>query len=96
MALLDDVKNVLRISGTDLDTEINDLINAAMADLVLVGVDFEMASDETDSLIRRAIMSYCKANFGWDNPEAERFQKSYDSLKMHLSLSADYKAPDEG
>lgn len=43
-----------------------------------------------DSLIKRAITLYVKANFGWDNPDAERLQQSYLMLKQHLSLSGDY------
>ncbi|NLC03180.1 MAG: phage gp6-like head-tail connector protein [Tissierellia bacterium] len=43
-----------------------------------------------DSLIQRAITLYVKANFGWDNPDAERLQQSYVMLKQHLSLSGDY------
>ena len=43
-----------------------------------------------DPLIKRAIIVYVKANFGWDNPDAERLQKSYDMLKTHLALSAEY------
>ena len=46
--------------------------------------------DTTDPLVRRAITTYVKANFGWDNPDAERLQKAYDLLKMHLTLSTDY------
>ncbi len=90
MALLDDVKNVLRVSGNDLDTEVADLISAAQTDLILSGILATKATSTTDPLIRRAVVVYCKANFGWDNPEADRFQKSYDSLKQHLCLSQEY------
>jgi len=88
MALLDEVKGVLRVSGTDFDTEVNDLIDACKLELSLSGVG---KVEETDALIKRAIILYCKANFGWDNQEFDRFQKSYDLLKAHLSLSSDYK-----
>jgi hypothetical protein len=43
-----------------------------------------------DPLIKRAIMVYVKANFGWSNPDAENFQKSFWMLKAHLSLSQEY------
>lgn len=87
MALIDDVKDQLRITTNELDTEITDLINAAKADLQQSGL---YVVDETDALIKRAIILYCKANFGYDNPEADRFQQSYEMLKNHLSMSADY------
>jgi uncharacterized phage protein (predicted DNA packaging) len=90
MAVLDDVKDALRVSGTDKDTEITDLIAAAQTDLGLAGVASAKVQDAADSLIKRAIVLYAKANYGWDNQEADRFQKCYDLLKMSLTLSGDY------
>ena len=37
--MLDKVKLALRLSGTALDGEVSDLINAAIADLRLVGIN---------------------------------------------------------
>lgn len=90
MALIDDVKLALRITNSAFDTEVQDLINAARQDLILSGVSLEKANDDTDPFIKRAIVVYCKANFGYDNPDAERFQRSYEMLKTHLTLSAEY------
>jgi len=87
MALLDDVKTVLRISNTAYDTEINDLISAAKAELGLSGV---IDIQETDTLIKKAINTYVKANFGWDNPDAKRLQDSFEAIKAQLTLSTDY------
>lgn len=87
--ILDTIKTVLRISNTAYDDEITDLIDAAKADLQLSGLMGEKIL-MTDTLIKRALTTYCKANFGWSNPEAERFQKAYDMLKNHMSLSIDY------
>lgn len=98
MALLDDVKQVLRISvdNTSFDTEVNDLISAARLDLIQSGVSADKVNLDTDPLIKRAVITYCKANFGYDNPEADRFQQSYTMLKQHLSLTGDYReVPDE-
>lgn len=91
MALIDDVKICLRISSsnTAYDTEINDLINTAITDLKLSGVTAESAVD-TDILVKRAITVYVKANFGWNNPDSEKLQLSYQMLKQHMSLSSDY------
>lgn len=87
---LSDVKNALRVSGTDSDAEILDLIEAAKADLILSGVH-ESKIVETDPLVRRAIIVYCKAHFGYDDSKlAERFEQSYISLKNHLTLSTEY------
>jgi uncharacterized phage protein (predicted DNA packaging) len=88
--MLETIKDVLRVSGTDFDTEISDLISAARSDLILSGVLSAKANSDTDPLIKRAVSTYCKANFGWDNPESERFQFAYDLLKKHLCLSSEY------
>jgi uncharacterized phage protein (predicted DNA packaging) len=91
--MLETVKDALRVSGNDLDTEIQDLIDAAKADLVLSGVIKDKVED-TDPLIKRAIIVYCKAHFGYDDM-GERFEKSYVSLKQHLTLSAEYTEGDD-
>ena len=90
MALLDDIKLTLRISNTAFDSEITDLILAARSDLKLSGVLESKVNDDTDPLIKRAIIVYVKANFGWNNPDAERLQHSYNMLKIHLALSQEY------
>ena len=87
MAMLEDVKKTLRVTSTAFDSEVSDLIAACMLDLGISGVDTVV---ETDPLIKRAIITYCKAYFGYDNPDADRLAESYKMLKSHLSLSADY------
>lgn len=88
--MLNDVKNALRVSGDDSNTEVQDLIDAAKADLQLSGVHKDKVVD-TDPLIKRAVIIYCKAHFGYEDPKyAERFAESYTSLKQHLTLSQEY------
>lgn len=92
--MIEEVKNSLRVNGSDLDIEVLDLIDAAKADLILSGVNKDKVLD-TDPLIKRAIILYCKANFGYDDVNmAERFQQSYTSLKTHLTLSVEYTVGD--
>ena len=88
MALLDDVKKVLKVTRTEQDTEITDLILACKKDLVISGIDASF--DETDPLIKRAITIYCKAHYGYDNQDAEKLERAYLSLKTHLMMSSDY------
>ena len=90
MALLDDLKISLRVTTSVFDSEIQGLIDAAKIDLTQSGVAADKANDETDAIIKRAITVYVKGNFGYDNPEAERFLTSYSMLKDHLALSGDY------
>ena len=92
--MLEDIKDALRVNGDDLDVEVQDLIDSAKADLILSGVNKDKVID-TDPLIKRAIIVYCKANFGYDDVNmAERFQQSYTSLKTHLTLSVEYTVGD--
>lgn len=83
------VKGALRVTtdAPGIISEIENLINAAKLDLELAGVKYI----EDDPLIQRAVIFYCKGHFGFDNPEAERFLRSYEMLKQHLSLSGDYR-----
>jgi len=87
MNLLEKIKKSLRITSSVFDDEITDLIDAALAELRLSGV---LNLEETDPLIARAVTIYCKAHFGLDNPESQKYQESFNALKMHLALSGEH------
>ena len=92
--LKDKVKLALRISNDFYDNEINGLIEACKKELKLVGI----ASSNfytSDYMITQAVILYCKANFGFDNSEADRYQKAYESLKSFLTLCPEYKEEEE-
>ena len=92
--MLNSIRDSLRSNGNDLDIEIQDLIDAAKADLILSGVHKDKVVD-TDPLIKRAITVYCKAHFGYDDVNmTKRFEQSYISLKHHLTLSSEYTVGD--
>ncbi|WP_286316174.1 head-tail connector protein [Romboutsia ilealis] len=86
--MLEKVRASLRIKNNKFDEEIRDLIDSAFIDLKISGVN--TVSKETDPLIIQAIKTYCKANFGLDNKDSEKYQKSYDSIKEHLALCGEY------
>lgn len=88
--LLEHLKQVMRIKTDAFDAELNDLFSAAQADLKRAGVSHKKAVDVDDPLIRRAIFTYVKAHFGWDNPDHERLINAYDSLKRDLASSQEY------
>lgn len=85
--ILEKVKLALRIRSNAYDIDIYDLIESAKLDLSISGVK---KIDEEDPLIQQAIKTYCKANFGLDNKDSEKYQKAYDMKKQHLSLCGDY------
>lgn len=85
--MLEKVKLSLRIKSDAFNTEISEMIEAAKLDLSISGVE---KINEDDPLIQQVIKTYCKANFGLDNKDSEKYQKSYNMLKEHLSLCGDY------
>ena len=85
--MIESIKKALRIKSSAFDDEIKDLIEAAKTDLFISGIK---TINENDALIQQAIKIYCKANFGLDNKDSEKYQKSYDMLKQHLALCGDY------
>ena len=85
--MLESIKFALRIRSSAFDEEIKELIESSKTDLKISGIT---NINEEDPLIRQAIKTYCKANFGLDNKDSEKYQSSYDMLKQHLSLCGDY------
>ena len=81
MTMLEKVKLALRVTTNEFDTELTDLINAAVADLGIVGVT--AVSTTTDALLIRAITTYCKVHFG-EPDEYDRLKASYDEQKAQL------------
>ena len=85
--MLPKVKQALRITHDALDMEIQDLIDAAMMDLSISGVQ---VINDNDPLILRAITLYAKAHFGLSNDDSEKYLRGYTSLKIHLALCGVY------
>lgn len=92
---IEDIRGRLRIKHTCFDDEITDLIGEARADLLLGGILPSKVSNESDMLIKRAIVTYVKANFGLDNADAEKYRDSYNSIRKHLMLSKEYTVAEE-
>lgn len=97
--LFDKAKVAVRSTFDDdaLDAELNDLIVAARDDLRVFGlVDKAQVSDAEDSsLITQAILLYVKSYWGYDNPDAERFEALYRELKDKLSVSTQFLQGDQ-
>jgi len=84
------VKNALRITSDELDDEVQNTIDACVLDLSLAGIDPSKIV-ATDALAQLAVSTFAKIHFGFDNPEAERFQESYDSFKRSMALNSKYR-----
>ncbi len=85
--MIEKVKLALRIKTGAFDNEIEDLISAALADLKLAGIIVK--EDQSDALISRAIITYCRANFG-EPADYDRLKKSYDEQKAQLKTASGY------
>ena len=94
--LLDACRAALRIPAfcNDFDEEIADVIDAARAELLAGGVSDAKAHDDEDGRVRLAIKVYVKANFGMDNPDAERFMKSFETMLTSMSGDSAYNGGD--
>lgn len=92
---LSDIRLRVRSSVDKLDGEIKDLILAARADLVRGGVLPARAEDETDPLVKQAISTYVKAEFGLDNDDADKYRASFRNQKIALSMASEYIEPTE-
>ena len=87
MTTLEKVKLALRITASVFDVELNGLIQAAIADLMLAGVRADIKPE--DPLIERAVITYCKANFG-EADQYDRLKESYDEQKAQLMSATGY------
>lgn len=94
MALLDKVKVACRVTSTAYNEELTDLINAAFADIGITDVKPELLAEEgIKPLIQRAVITYCKLNFGFvqlEDHQYNRLKASYDEQKAQLLMNSDY------
>ena len=82
------VKKALRITTDAFDSEIEDLISAALLDLGIAGVTGQNAV-LTDALTLRAVVTYCRVHFG-SPEEYDRLKASYDEQKAQMSMATNY------
>ena len=81
--LLEELRLHLRVGGEAYDAEISTLADAAVEDMERVGVDPAYIA-ELGPRVRHAVACYCKAHFGYDNAEAERFDRSYRQIVVDM------------
>ncbi len=84
--MLTKVKLALRITTNYYDSELTELIEAAKQDLGIAGV---VIPSTIDAIVTRAIVTYCKLNFG-EPDDYDRLKASYDEQKAQLSMATGY------
>ncbi len=84
--LLPKVKEAARITTTEFNGQLTDLISAAQMDLGIAGVE---VPDRFDALVSQAVITYCLMNFGLVD-EYDRLKRSYDEQKAQLTTATGY------
>ena len=87
--MLNKVRLALRYVGTDLDNEIQDVINAAKLDLQRVGVIVPALDADIDAQMEIAIILYARWHFDFENDGA-RYKLMYFDKRADLALCEDY------
>lgn len=83
---LNAVKLALRVTTNAFDSELTDLIQAAVLDLKVAGVT---NNDTTNALVRRAVVTYCRMHFG-EPDDYDRLKKSYDEQKAQMGMATGF------
>ena len=82
-----ELRDLVRISGYDLDEELETLRKAYLMDLSRAGVE---VIPEDDSLVRAGLRCYLRWQMNY-NGEADRYQGNYLSLRNAMSLASEYR-----
>lgn len=86
--LLSKTKLALRVTVTNYDADLTDLISAAQLDLGIAGV---VVPDTLTAIVERAIITYCKLHFSaLTDGEWSRLKASYDEQKAQLGTATGY------
>lgn len=83
--LMPTAKVAVRVTDEYFDLEVEAAVEGALSDLKRVGISEACFSEDSDfyPMVRQAVVMYCKAHFGQDNPNEEmRFWMS--SYEMHV------------
>jgi len=85
--MLSAVKLALRITTDAYDAEIQALIDAAIKDIGITGVDAESLIE--DALVVQAVKTYVRLNFG-SPADYDRLKRSYDEQKKQMQTATGY------
>ena len=88
--LTDKAMTALRITDDAFCDEVDGLCKAARHDQKLSGVIDAKADSCNDPLVVEAVLTYCKARFGLDNPDSEKYWASYLACERDMLNSQEY------
>lgn len=87
MTMLESVKKTLGVTVAAYDSEVQDLIDAALADLGLAGVNHDQETPHP--LILQAVKTYCRAHFKSPS-DYDRLKAAYDEQKAQLMVATGF------
>lgn len=85
-SLIEKAKLAARITTEAFDEQISDLLDTAMLDMGVAGVE---APESADLLISQAAITYFLMHFGQPD-EYDRLKRSYDEQKAQLATCTGY------
>lgn len=94
MSMLEKVKLALQISTNEFDSDIEENIATARAEMIRSGIAEEKANSNTDALITKAIKTFCQKEYTDDNL-SERFEESWRYQLDNLRKSKGYKVEND-
>ena len=93
-ALLTAVKNSMRVTHNQLDSDFTAKINSALAEMARVGIDIpDPVNVDSDFLI----VTGCELYVKWmDNYEqrGEEYRRAFRQVRDSIAMSSEYKADD--
>jgi hypothetical protein len=84
--MIEAVKLAMAITTDAYDEEIQSLIDAALLDLGVAGVDNTLTSDK---MIQRAVITYCRMMFH-SPADFEHLRWAYEALKGQMQIATGY------
>lgn len=87
-AMINAAKLAARITTTAFDQQVSDLLDAAMLDMGVAGVEIPASQD---ALVEQAAITYFRMNFGQPDNYSD-LKRSYDEQKAQLSTCTGYTA----
>lgn len=90
--MLTAVKLALRVTTDAYNDELSALMDAAIGDLGIIGVDASTMTD--DPIVMQAIKTYTRMNFGSPS-DYDRLKRSYDEQKAQLQSASGYGLEDD-
>lgn len=90
MLTIKEARLAVRLTSEDFDGELQDHLDAAVADLSRVGIE----EQEDDRLYDQALRMYLKGHFEPEAPGAADCRAIYHDLKEGMKLSDKYREAD--